>query len=293
MVAQPKAVVWIPASLFLLMVSMLGSCTMITEQDFLALNDRVVALNARVNRLEDSLNKQFAQSVDSKLKGIRANQAEIVAELDKIKEQVQGLSGRVEENSYLIKRSVEKDTTKQDIIKAQLAELTKRVESLEAELKGRAESSPEQPKIGHGAGMVSEAKVESPSVEKPPVVTEKDFYDHAMALFKEGKYEEAIACFKGFLQKYPTSDLADNAQFWIGESYVAKKQFEKAILAYQRVIEKYPDGNKVPGAMLKQALAFYEIKDKVSARLLLKKIIRKYPNSNEAKIAAAKLKAMK
>jgi len=290
MLDQPKRNLLLLAGLLLVVISVLSSCTMITEQDFLALNDRVVALNARVSDLESALDKKLSQDVESKIEPIRANQAEMMAELDGVKEQIQSLSGRVEENSLLIRRSVEKDTTTQDMIKAELAELTKRVESLEAELKAMRQPSALQPSMKPGTGAAPGPEVVSPSPEKPAVITEKDSYDHAMTLFKEGKYEEAIASFKDFLQKYPTSDLADNAQFWIGESYMAMKQYEKAILAYQEVIKKYPDGNKVPGAMLKQALAFYEIKDKVSARLLLKKIIRKYPNSNEARIAAAKLK---
>jgi len=272
------------AGFFAMVILALSSCTMITQQDFLALNDRVVALSARVSDLESNINKRLSQDVEAKIDPVRTNQAEIVAELDKIKEQIQGLSGKVEENSLLIKRSVEKDTTSQDMIKATLAELTKRIEALESRMKEMG-TKPSQ-----GVGPVPEV---SPSPTQPAVKSEKDFYDEAMALYKEGKYQEAIEAFKDFLGKYPTSELADNAQFWIGESYMAMKQYEKAILAYQEAIKKYPDGNKVPNAMLKQAFAFYEIKDKVSARLLLKKIIRKYPNSNEAKIAAAKLRAIK
>ena len=91
---------------------------------------------------------------------------------------------------------------------------------------------------------------------------------------------------------YPKSDLADNAQFWIGECHMSLEQYEQAILAYQEVIKKHPKGNKVPNAMLRQAVAFAEIKDKTSAKLLLKKVIKEYPNSSEAQIARAKLKTL-
>jgi tol-pal system protein YbgF len=126
-----------------------------------------------------------------------------------------------------------------------------------------------------------------------PRSEELDLYDTSMASFKEGKYEDAMQGFETLLKKYPNSDRADNAQFWIGECYMGIKQYEKAILAYQEVIKKYPKGNKVPSAMLRQAIAFLEIKDKTSTRLLLKKIINKYPDSSEAQIAKKKLQALK
>ncbi len=292
-----KRKIWLFTGLFAITVLMLPSCTMITEQDFLALNDRVVALSARVSDLENTVDKKLSENVNAKIEPVRTTQAELVAELDKVKEQIQELSGKVEENNLLIRRSVEKDTTTQDMIKAELAELRKRVEEMEAQVKEIRQAAGLKPapagSVSVGPGPETRGEVAPGLGKKPAVGTEQDLYDNAMALFKEGKYEEAIAQFRDFLKKYPSSDLSDNAQFWIGESYMAMKQYEKAILAYQEVIKKYPDGNKVPSAMLKQALAFYEIKDKVSARLLLKKIIRKYPNSEEARIAAAKLKTLK
>jgi len=94
-----------------------------------------------------------------------------------------------------------------------------------------------------------------------------------------------------FLKRFPTAKNADNAQFWIGETYYREKWYEKAILEYQKVIEKYPKGNKVPASLLKQGLAFYSIGDKANARLIMNELIAKYPHSREAKIARKKLKS--
>ena len=57
------------------------------------------------------------------------------------------------------------------------------------------------------------------------------------------------------IQNHPKSSNADNAQFWIGETYYKEKWYEKAILEYQKVIEKYPSGNKAPAALLKTMFA--------------------------------------
>ena len=104
------------------------------------------------------------------------------------------------------------------------------------------------------------------------------------------------------MKSYPNSDRGDNAQFWIGECYMALKQYEQAILAYDKVVKNYPKGNKVANAMLREAMAFLELKDqksglpkpdKTSATLLLKMIIKNYPNSSEADIAKKKLDTIK
>jgi tol-pal system protein YbgF len=95
------------------------------------------------------------------------------------------------------------------------------------------------------------------------------------------------------LKRYPQSNNADNAQFWIGEIYYQEKWFEKAIVEYQKVIENYPKGNKVKSALLKQGYAFLNIGDKSNARIILKELIKKYPDSSEAQIANRKLSQIK
>ena len=284
----------------LILSLLLFSSCMTTQRDLLYLNDQIVALNVKLNRLQESVDGRLSGDLDSKLESIRSNQAEMGAEIDKIWEEIQGLSGRLEDNSHLVQRAVERDTTEQDLIKAGMADVSSRIAQLEMRVKSLheylgIELPPELKKPGPEKGALGpgESVQQSPAREEKAAYPEKALYDDTLAVYRDGKYEGAIAGFKGFLKKYPKSDLADNAQFWIGECHMVLKQYEQAILAYQEVIRKFPKGNKVPNAMLRQALAFYEIEDKISSRLLLEKIIKTYPNSSEAKIAKAKLKALK
>ncbi|MBW1786143.1 MAG: tol-pal system protein YbgF [Deltaproteobacteria bacterium] len=282
--------------LFFLMLTV--SCVT-SREDLIILNDRISAVDRRVDSLEQSTDKRLSQEVDAKLKTIYGRQAEMGTEIESIRRETQGLTGRVEENNHLIKRTVERDTTDEDAVRAQIAELTERIEALEAQVEllgAKLEKAPSAPAVK------APAKKKAPKAEKPAwkppevkkgqVSPEQKSYEKALAAFKGGKYGQAISQFKGFLGKYPRSDLADNAQFWIGECHMSLKQYEQAILAYQEVIKKHPKGNKVPNAMLRQAVAFAEIKDKTSAKLLLKKVIKEYPNSSEARIARAKLKTL-
>jgi tol-pal system protein YbgF len=102
------------------------------------------------------------------------------------------------------------------------------------------------------------------------------------------QYDKAIQQFRTFQRKNPSSELADDAQYWIGESYFTRRDYNRAILEYNDVL-KYRKGDKVPGALLRQSQAFVEIGDKTDARLILQKLVNDYPNSKQAKDAREKL----
>ena len=99
--------------------------------------------------------------------------------------------------------------------------------------------------------------------------------------------------FKKFINLFPNHDLADNAQYWIGEAYYAEKEYERAVIELNEVIKKYPKGDKVAASMVKQGMAFYELGNKKEAKLLLERVKTKYPNTEEASIAKKKLEEMK
>ena len=114
-------------------------------------------------------------------------------------------------------------------------------------------------------------------------------YGKAFELFQAGQLPAARTEFTSFLQRYLKTDLADNAQFWIGECYYGEKKYREAIAAYEKTIKKYPNSDKVGSALLKQGMAFLELGDKTAGKILLKRVVKSYPNSNQAKIAQSKL----
>jgi tol-pal system protein YbgF len=270
--------------LFLGALVFLSAC--LYDNDIAYLNDQVVALNRRVKSLEDAL--------DTK---VRSGQVNLRTDIDEVQEQVKKLNGRIEENERMLKRAVERDLGDQDTMRADVGSMSGRVATLESMVEQHhryLNLPPVQPKPGQAAEPAPAVKPEPiPSAVVEPKTRETELYDKSIALYRDGKYEEAIDGFKTFLKTFPKSDRADNAHFWIGESYMAVKQYEQAILAYQEVIKNYPKGNKVPSALLRQAFAFLEIKDQTSAKLLLNRVVKNYPNSSEAKIAQNKLATMK
>ena len=117
----------------------------------------------------------------------------------------------------------------------------------------------------------------------------KQVYEASLAKFKKGDLAAAQRGFTDFLAQYPASELAPNAQYWLGECYYGKRDYRRAIEAFDLVKQAYPRSEKVPAAMLKQSFAYLEVKDRARAATLLKEIRESYPKSPEAGRAGAKL----
>jgi len=114
-------------------------------------------------------------------------------------------------------------------------------------------------------------------------------YNQAFDILKAGKYTDAIAAFQKFLQAYPQSSLADNAQYWLGESYYVTRDFQSAAAAFQTVLDRWPDSRKAPDALLKLGYTQAELKHVAQARATLSSVSTKYPGSDAANLAAARL----
>jgi len=279
----------------------LPSCVYDREMSYF--NEQITSLNRKVSKLEEAAGGETLETIQS-------NQAQLRLEVDQLKTEIAMLSGRTEDNEHVVKRIVEEDLSKQDVMQVRLDEVSKKLEVMDRMVRQQQEylglEPPPPPEGGTPpeAGLPEDRVVpareteSTPSAQGPATPEEAmpseeiEMYDHALSLFRKGEYEAAMRGFQAFLSQHPKSDRADNAHFWIGESHMALKQYEQAILAYQKVIKGYPKGNKIANAMLRQAVAFLEIKDKTSARLLLKKIIKEYPGSSEAALAEKKLGAL-
>ena len=288
---------WPVLGMGLVVFALLNCSSCVTDQK--VVDSQIRALNEKIDHLKEMTDMRFKNEVDTKLSSIRQQQADTEVRIGKLMTEVQKISGQFDENNRLVQLSSERVLNSQQDLKMFLTEMDRRLNMEEKKTKELyaylgLEASPHafKEKTQQDSAPVSqpEEKAQEPVVTVPP---DQKLYELNLSLYREEKFEEAISGFKNFLSKYPKSDFSDNAQFWIGECYMALGQFEQAILAYQDVMKKYGKGNKVPGSMLRQAIAFYEIKDKTSAKLLLNKLIKQYPKSKEADIAKKKLETIK
>jgi tol-pal system protein YbgF len=117
-------------------------------------------------------------------------------------------------------------------------------------------------------------------------------YDSAYQDFVKGQYALAQQGFRQFLQMLPESELADNAQYWIGECNYSQKKYAEAIQAFQIVISQYADGEKVPAAMLKLSYAQIAAGKTQTGKDNLETLIKRFPQSQEANLARARLQEL-
>ena len=132
----------------------------------------------------------------------------------------------------------------------------------------------------------------APGVSLDPAQERKD-YDRALEQLKEGRYTEASSAFKAFLEKYPASSYADNAQYWLGEVYYVTREFQPALSEFGKVIDSYPDSTKIADARLKIGYIQYELKDWSKARQMLTDVVQTYPGTTTARLAQERLDRMK
>lgn len=119
--------------------------------------------------------------------------------------------------------------------------------------------------------------------------------DFAAALgeLREGRYPEAVAGFQRFLSAYPASDLAGDAQYWLGEAHYLGRNFDAAKEAFIDVGLQYPQSARLPDALLKLGYIYGEQGDGDRAREVLRKLVEVYPNTQAASLAERRLQSLR
>lgn len=133
--------------------------------------------------------------------------------------------------------------------------------------------------------QAADAKTEAPSETNP-----KKLYDASYLDITKGNYDLALAGFGEFIKRFPRHELADNAQYWMGEAFYAQKKYEPALTEFEKVVGNYPGKGKEPAALYKIGLCQQEMGNKDKARQYWQLLAKKYPKSPEAALAKDKLK---
>ncbi len=229
------------------------------------------ALEQRFDQLEEALTGR-RQSEN----GMRDLYAGQYAELEQIRAELRRLNGQLDETAHHISQKMQAVGDIAQHARDAAVSNDKRV--------GRMERY-----LGFEAGEPDDDEEASSTPVMPPpaeaALTEAQAYAAAKQAYDEGEWDAAFESFEAFIERFPQSDLADNARFWIGEIYYNQGLFKQAVIEYQAVIETYPDGNKVPAAYLKQGISFHSLGENENARLAMQELLRQYPEANEARIA--------
>ncbi|NOY65560.1 MAG: tol-pal system protein YbgF [Nitrospirae bacterium] len=272
-----------------------------TTSDYTALRNDLNQLTRLYNEQQKELVAIKQQVIDYKsfldrspskdaFEAIRNSQIKLNDQISEINDELQQLQNRLEESTYRINKTLKESTEERAQLRAEIDSLKEELASIKEKIA----------LIGTTAQQKTVPQTQQPAPQAQPATETKekkeltpfDVYQAALKKLEQGKIKEARADFQDFIKKYKDSDLVDNAQFWIAESYYKEGSYEDAILEYDALINKYPKSNKVPGAMLKQAYSFLKLNDTNTARVILNRLIQRFPNSKEAELAKKKLESI-
>jgi tol-pal system protein YbgF len=139
---------------------------------------------------------------------------------------------------------------------------------------------------------IGQPQAQSQAVAASPE-DEKAAYDHAFQALKDLRYADAAEEFQSFLTQYPSSEYADNAQYWLGESYYVTRNYDLALSAFQDLLDDFPESPKAPDALLKIGYTHYELEQWDSARAALTQVQERYPDSTLSRLAENRLRSMR
>jgi tol-pal system protein YbgF len=231
-----------------------------------------------IEQSSDSVNR-LNSTMSSLQKSVQDVQANSGTRLDTMSTQVQGLSDNLEE----IKSRLGK-------LNQQLVDLQNSVQNIDSRLAGGAPvSAPAGGTTSPGPGSASLGPGSAPSGPAPSADT---LYSNGLRDLTSGKYDLAHSEFLDYLKYYGDTDLASNAQFWLGEIAYAQKNYDGAVQEYDKVINNYPRSFKLAPAHLKKGMALLELGQKSSGVKELREVVKRYTGTEEERRARAKLKDM-
>jgi tol-pal system protein YbgF len=237
----------------------LAGCAVSPEEDpvYIRMND----LDARVQRIERVLTNQSLLELAQRIDALQADVRTLRGEVELLQNQSEGGKAQTR-NLY--------------------GDLERRLAALET-LGG----------VGAGAGgAIAGGTPGAGSAMPPGGAGEQATYDAAFNALKGADYPKAIQNFKAFLTAYPSSPLASNAQYWLGEAYYVTRSYDEAMAAFRKVTTDWPDSRKAPDALVKVGFTQAALGRAAEARATLEEVTRRFPGTEAATLATDRLKRM-
>lgn len=255
---------------------LLGGC--VTGSDIESLRTEIRDLEDEVSELKRQASskeevQQLNQTLATQTQTLLKSNADISVKVDGMDERLQNAQGNIEQTNYRVDR-----------IAQQLAQAQRDI----TELKSARASAAPAGTAGSATPVVDEVSVQSDAGSESPLET----YQAAYRDYQRGNFDLAIEGFQEYLKREATSDLSDNAAYWVGESLFSQKKYEAAIRQFDSVINNFPKSDKVPAALLKKGYAHIELGERAQGIVQLQYVVHEHPRSAEAALARQRLKAL-
>jgi tol-pal system protein YbgF len=227
-----------------------------------------------VAKLNETLAKQ-AQTL------LRSN-ADLGTKFDDLTREMQALAGKLEDANRRLTQ-----------LSQQIAESQGRPSAGTGVGPQAALSAPQaSPAPGAAPGSGGTGLVAVPAAPRGGSITPADLFAQATADYQRGRYDLARQGFEDYAEKFPRTDLSDDALYWAGECWSAQKKPREAIASFDKLFRTYPQSDKAPAAHLKKGIAHFELGEKAQAMVELNFVVNQFPGSDEAKSARQRLKSL-
>lgn len=236
-----------------------------------ALDEKSASLKTLVEQSLDSVNR-LNTTMGSLQKTVQEVQANSGARIDSLSTQSQGISDNLQDIQARVGKLSQQMTDMQNVL-----------QSIDAKVSGGATPASSGASSAPGPGQ--------PGASGQPISGDV-LYTNARRDFTDGKYDLARQEFTDYLKNFPTSDLASNAQFYLGEIDFAQGNYKDALAEYDRVLVNYPKSYKLAAARLKKGDALLALGQRASATREFREVVRVFPGTEEARRAQAKLREL-
>ncbi len=219
------------------------------------------------------LSERLAKQAETLL---RSN-ADLGTKFDDLTREMQALAGKLEDANRRLTQ-----------LSQQIAESQAHAGSAPAFAPPTAPAPGGAPAAGAGPGPVAA----SGAAPRGGGITPAELFAQATADYQRGRYDLSRQGFEDYVEKFPRTDLSDDALYWAGECWSAQKKPREAIAAFDKLFRSYPQSDKAPAAHLKKGIAHLELGEKAQAMVELNFVVNQFPGSDEAKSARQRLKSL-
>jgi tol-pal system protein YbgF len=243
----------------------------------------------------DSVNK-LSVSMATVQKNTQDFSAASGARLDTMGTQVQGLSDNVADLQARLGKLDQKLTDIQNTLQNVDSKLAAPAPAVGAPA-ATGGPGPAAPPMGPAAPPTGPAAPPTgpaapPTASSTPPASADVLYSNGLRDINGKHYDLASQEFQDYLKYYGDTDLASNAQFYLGEIAFMQNQFQQALDAYNKVIDNFPKSFKTASSRMRKGFCLVELGQKAAAIRELRTVVRQYAGTDEAKRSAAKLKEL-
>jgi tol-pal system protein YbgF len=240
-----------------------------------------------VQQTQDSVNA-LSGRMDALQKNVGETNANDSAKIDGMASQTQGISDNIQD----VQARVGKLATQMNDIQSSLQSIDGRLAGGAVPIPAPAGGMPPASSAAPSGGAAPAPAGGGGVPAGMPGVASDTLYQNALRDFTTGKYDMSSQEFGDYVKNYPNTDLASNAQFYIGEISYQQGDYKDAIAQYNLVLNNYPQSYKLSASMLKKGMAELELGMKATGIRDLKEVVRRFPGSDEARRAQAKLREL-